>query len=115
VENIIGTIDAQIHRLDLIQIGALALALAAILVALLGCALIVAVRSLQRLNELRDLERDGYVRRHDLQQAILRHVAECTSEVSQLRQEIAAQELEERRKILKSIAGHLKNPSARGG
>jgi hypothetical protein len=114
MDTILSAIDQQIHRLDAIHLAAIAITIATILVALVACVLIVALRSLWRLDDLRNLERDGYVCSHDALQAVLRQVTTCASEVSQLRQEMAsdaassAAQLKERKKILKTIAGHLK-------
>lgn len=121
MESMLNSVDVQIHRLDAIQLGAIAVGATIAIALLLVIALIVAWRSFRHLSELRDLERDGYVRHHDVLQAILRQVSSCASDAAQLRQEMAAYvtsreaQLEERKKILKSIAGHLATPQPRSG
>jgi hypothetical protein len=109
-------LNQQLHNFDAVELAALALIVAVIIAALLAATLVAVVSSLKRLTELRNLERDGFIRYYEALQAILRQASNCTAQVEQLKQDMAAHaanreaQLEERKRILKSIAGHLKGP-----
>jgi hypothetical protein len=86
--------------------------------ALLVAILVVMTYALKHLAELRNLERDGYIREYQALEAILRHTKTCATQIEQLKRDLAEYaanreaHLEERKRILKSIAGHFKVPNA---
>jgi hypothetical protein len=116
LSEMVTMLDQQLHRLDAVELGAFALVIAVVIAALLTATLVAVVSSLKRLTELRNLERDGFIRYYEALQGILRQASTCAAQVEQLKQEMATHaanreaQLEERKRILKSIAGHLKGP-----
>ena len=112
-------IDAFIHRFDLAAFAALAVVFGLAIAGLLLANVLAARRLVRHAAELRDAGEDQADRQRELLEAILRQINGCAIDIAHLKQQMNTytstreNQLEERKKILKSIAGHLANAPQR--
>lgn len=112
-------IASFIGQFDMTTFAALAMVFGLVVVALLLANVIAARRLVRHVAELRDAGDDQADRQRELLEAILRQINGCAIDIAHLKQQLNTytstreNQLEERKKILKSIAGHLANAPQR--
>lgn len=107
------------RQVDMAAFAALAIVFGLAVVALLLANVMAARRLVRHVAELRDAGDDQADRQRELLEAILRQINGCAIDIAHLKQQLNTytstreNQLEERKKILKSIAGHLANAPQR--
>src|SRR5689334_19635143 len=90
VDGVLSVLDQLLHRLDAIQLAAIVIAITVLIATLLAAILVMTVFALRHLSALRNLERDGYISEYKALEAILRQTTACTTQVEQLKRDLAA-------------------------
>ncbi len=113
-------IAAYVSRFDMTVYAAMGIVVGLAIVALLATIAIAARRLVRQVADLRDAADDQADRQREVLEAILRQINGCAIDIAHLKQQMNTytstreNQLEERKKILKTIAGHLANAPQRG-